>query len=153
MQNAALERSALTTHEKTIAGGLNFAAIFFPYVAPVLALLAVRDSTFVRFHAFRALIEQVVRTVIIGILVIASLSYSIYSMVQAGVFADGVDLSKIDWVTLLIKSALTWLALALWGVLNTISSVIDGLQALQGNMPKKLKWADRLAARWSGATL
>lgn len=150
MSADVLALQAPTSQERTLAGGLNIAAIFLPYLGPIGGLTLSDGSKFVKFNAYRCLLEQVVRTILIGLIVVASLSYSIYSMVQAGVFDNGLDLSKIDWVTLIIKSAITWIAFAIWGIWNTISSVRDALQAFAGRMPDRMRRIDRIAARWAG---
>jgi hypothetical protein len=150
MSADALAVADVNTHEKTVAGGLNVAAIFFPYIGPVIGLAISAGSKFVKFNAYRCLIEQVTRTILVGLIIVASLSYSIYSMVQAGVFKDGIDLSKIDWVTLLIKSAVTWLAFAAWALWNTVSLIRYALQGFAGKLPAKMRWVDRLAAKWAG---
>ncbi|MBS1704326.1 MAG: hypothetical protein JST40_00515 [Armatimonadetes bacterium] len=140
----------LTSGEKTLAGALNLAAIPMPYVGPVIGLVIGSQSKFVRFHAFRCLIEQIFATALTLLVVATSLGYSIYTMVKNGVFDHGIDVSKIDWVTLLIKSAITWIAFGLWNLWNVVNSVLDAIQAFSGALPRRFGWCARRAARLSG---
>ena len=135
-------------NERTLAAAVNVAAIFFPYVAPIVGLVVSAKMPFVRYHAARSLIEQLVSSVIIGLLMLASLIYSVWSIKNT--MADGFDLSKIDWMTLLIKTAVTWVLLTIWGFINTILNVRDALEALQGKLPARPKWTDRKALKMAG---
>jgi hypothetical protein len=136
-----------------MAGAVNIGAIFFPYLSPVVGIVAGGNSSFVKFNAYRCLIDQIVRTAVMAVIVAASLAYSVYSMVQAGVFKDGLDLSKIDWVTLILKSAATWAAFAIWGLWNTIAALMDARQAFAGRIPSKMGWMERWAAKRAGLRL
>ena len=150
MSADALALRAPTSQERVLAGGLNVAAIFLPCLGPIAGLALSDGSKFVKFNAYRCLVEQIVRTVLIGLIVLASLSYSMYSMVRDGVFDNGFDLSKIDWVAIIVKSAVTWIAFAVWGIWNTIGSIKDALQAFSGRMPQRMGWVNRRAAKWAG---
>ncbi|MBS1727180.1 MAG: hypothetical protein JST51_10710 [Armatimonadetes bacterium] len=134
--------------ERVLAAAVNVAAIFFPYMGPIVGLVVAARSPYVKFHAFRALIEQVVATVVIGLLIVASLAYSVYSIRES--MADGFDLSKINWVALLVKSLATWILLGLWEAVNVVLSIRDALEALRGDVPSKPKWSERRAIRMAG---
>ena len=138
----------ITQKDKTLAAGVNVAAIFFPYLGPIVGGIIGSKSPYVKFHAYRNLIQQIVSTIIIGFLMACSLAYSIYSFYNNQ--KDGFDLSKIEWVPILMKAAITWALLALWGLINTILSIGDALQALRGEVPAKPKWTERKALRLSG---
>ena len=135
-------------HDKVLAAAVNISAIFFPYMGPIVGALVGVRSPYIRYHSYRNLIEQIVSTLIIGFLILCSLSYSIYRLyeTQKGAF----DLSKIEWIPLLVKATLTWLLLAAWGIINTFLSIRDALQALRGDLPKRPKWTERKAIKWSG---
>lgn len=148
VQSTRMENSTVPHNERVLAAAVNVAAIFFPYAGPIVGYVVSSKMKFVRYHATRSLIEQIVATVIIGILLIASLLYSAYSIQHT--MADGFDLRKIDWVTLLVKTVATWLLLGLWGIVNTVLNVRDALEALQGKVPIKPKWTEKRALRWSG---
>ena len=131
--------------ERTTAAAVNISAIFFPYLGPVIGAVLARNSKFVRFHAYRCLIEQIVSTLIIGTLAITSLAFTIYSLSKT--MEGGFDWHKIDWQTIVIKSVITYLLLALWGVINTILSIRDAVEALRGQLPAKPKWTERKAMK------
>jgi uncharacterized membrane protein len=136
--------------ERNLAAILNFASIVAPYMAPILGLILGRHSSFVRFHAIRNLMEQVVASVLVAALIVVSLGTTLYSLSTSGAFANGFDLSKIDIWQLILKSLVVWLALGAWSLWNTINSILDGLQAMRGELPSRPRWTERLAARWSG---
>ncbi|MEI7985982.1 MAG: hypothetical protein WCI55_10165 [Armatimonadota bacterium] len=138
----------ITQKDKTLAAGINVAAIFFPYMGPIVGTIIGSKSPYAKFHAYRNLIQQIVSTIIIGILMACSLAYSIYSLYNNQ--KDGFDLSKIEWLPILLKAAITWALLALWGVINAILSIRDALQALRGQLPTKPKWTERKAMKLSG---
>ncbi len=139
--------------ESTLAAGVNLAAIPFPYIGPIVGGIIGAKSKYIKFHAYRAIIEQVASTVLTGILIAISLGYTVYKSVNDGVVdSSGLHLDKIDWVALLIKSAATWVLFALWGIWNTVNSVLDALQAFRGVIPERPKWSERLAMKWSGLT-
>jgi uncharacterized membrane protein len=138
----------ITQRDKTLAAGVNVAAIFFPYMGPIVGSIIGSKSPYVKFHAYRNLIQQVVSAIIIGFLMACSLAYSVYSLYNNQ--KDGFDLSKIEWVPILMKAAITWALLALWGVINTILSIGDALQALRGQLPTKPKWSERKAMNMAG---
>jgi uncharacterized membrane protein len=137
-----------TGHEKAVAAAVNVSSIFFPYLGPIVGALIAGKSKFIRFHAYRCLIDQIVTTVVIAALVMLSLAFSVYSLSNS--MADGFDLSKVDWVMLLVKSLATWVLIVLWGVVNTVLSIRDALEALNGQLPSRPKWTERKAMIWSG---
>lgn len=138
----------ITQKDKTLAAGVNVAAIFFPYMGPIAGAIVGSNSPYVKFHAYRNLIQQIISTIIIGFLMACSLAYSIYSLYNNQ--KDGFDLSKIEWVPILMKAAITWALLGIWGLINIILSIGDALQALRGEVPAKPKWTERKALRISG---
>ena len=138
----------ITQKDKTLAAGVNVAAIFFPYLGPIVGGIIGSKSPYVKFHAYRNLIQQILSTIIIGFLMACSLAYSIYSLYNNQ--KDGIDLSKIDWVPMLMKTIVIWVLLALWGLINTILSIGDALQALRGELPLNPKWSERKAMNVAG---
>ena len=52
-----------TGSERITAAAVNISAIFFPYLGPIVGAVIAGQSKFVRYHAYRCLIEQVVSTV------------------------------------------------------------------------------------------
>lgn len=133
-----------TDKDKMIAAALNFAAIPFPYLGPIVGLVIGSKSRFVRFHAFRSLIEQVALSILIGFFMACSLGWTIYSISKSG-----FDFQKIDWTQQILKAVGFWLLFGLFGILNTINSILDGVQALSGKVPTSKKWSERLAMKWS----
>jgi uncharacterized membrane protein len=139
--------NVIESKDRQLATAVNVGAIFFPYLAPIVGIAAFGKSQFVRFHAYRCLIEQVVMTIAIGFLMLCSVSYSLY-----GFYQQGFDFQKFDWVAFLIKSVVVWLLLGLFQVLNFINSVRDASEAFQGKVPSHPKWSERLAMKWAGFT-
>jgi hypothetical protein len=137
-------------NERLWASAVNLAAIPFPYVGPIVGLAVAGNSKYVRFHAYRCLIEQIVSTIVIGFLMACSFGFSLYQLWKTGTFENGIDLNKVDWVAILVKGVVTWLLFALWGVWNTINSIRDALQANSGLLPKSPKWSERKALKLSG---
>lgn len=132
---------------------VNLASIPLPYVAPIVGSVIGTQSPYVKFHSYRMLIEQVMSTIIAGILIACSLSYSIWKMKEDGVWdSTGIHPEKIGWVGILVKSAVTWVLFALWGLWNTFNSLKDAMEAGRGYLPPKPRWSERLSLKWSGLT-
>lgn len=148
MSKVSQVTTEISQKDKNLAAGVNIAAIFFPYMGPIVGAIIGSKSPYVKFHAYQNLIQQIISAIIIGFLMACSLAYSIYSLYNNQ--KDGFDLSKIDWVSILLKAFLTWALLGLWAVINTIMSVGDALKALRGEMPSKPKWSERKAIKLAG---
>ena len=132
-----------TGSERVTAAAVNISAIFFPYLGPIVGAVIAGQSKFVRYHAYRCLIEQVVSTVILVTLLLVSFGYTLYGLSKS--MAGGFDIHKIDFLTILIKAAVTWVLLGLWEVVNIVLSIRDALEALNGQLPLKPKWTERKA--------
>lgn len=137
----------ITDRDKILAAAVNVSSIFFPYTGPIVGVVVGMKMPYVKFHAYRCLIGQIVTSVIIGTLMIISLSYSIYTTYQN--MGGHFDLSKIDWFGILIKSAITWVLLAIWNLINIIFAVKDALEAFNGKIPLKPNWIGKKAMKWS----
>jgi uncharacterized membrane protein len=131
--------------EKLVAGGLNLIAIFLPFAGPIVGFAIGNKSPFVKFHALRCLIEQIVMSLFIGTLMVLSLSWTAYNLYQTG-----FDFSKIDWGMVIGKTIVVWVLLGILNIMNFVNGVKDGLQAFSGKIPTKLKWTERIAAKHSG---
>lgn len=116
-------------HEKSLACVMHVASIPFPWMAPIIGLIVSGNLPFVKHHSWRALKGQIITVAIIGTVTIASLSYSIYNLYQD--YLNGFKDFNI-W-PILVKSAIMWIGLFLFGLWNTVSSVIDALRALRGD--------------------
>ncbi|HLO99408.1 MAG TPA: hypothetical protein VK171_12505, partial [Fimbriimonas sp.] len=125
-----------TPKERNLASLVHIAAIFMPFLGPIIGYF-ISSSKYVKFHALKAIVEQVITSLIIGFLMICSLSYSIYTFYQSQ--SGGFDLSKIDWVAMLVKAAITWVLLAIWNLINIALSLKDAAQANRGQLPAKPK--------------
>ena len=134
-----------TGGERVTAAAVNISAIFFPYLGPIVGAVIAGQSKFVRYHAYRCLIEQVVSTVILVTLLLISFGFTVYSLSKSMV--GGFDIHKIDLVTILIKAAVTWVLLGLWEVVNVVLSIRDAIEALNGELPRKPKWTERRAMK------
>jgi len=143
----------VSQEDRVLGAAVNLAAIPFPYVGPIVGLIVGGRSPFVRYHAFRCLIEQVLATILLALIMIASLTYSIVTLVQSGVFANGIDWSKIDWLGILIKSVATWVGLALWNLWNVVHSIRAGLAAYLWEPIRPPGWSERKAAHLAGGNI
>ena len=140
-------QNPIPNSHRTLAGAVNIASIFFPYTAPIVGFIVGFKLPFVRFHALKSLIEQIALTLIIGVLMIISISWSIYT--ATGYFQDGFDWNKIDWVQLVLKTIGFWLLIGLFQLLNTIQNLKDAYQAFNGLLPTGKRWTERLALKWN----
>ncbi len=143
-----MDRPIVDQHERVLAATVNVAAIFFPYLAPIIGLVVSPKMKFVRYHAARSLLEELASAIVIGILLIASLLYSANQIRHA--MEGGFDWSKVNWIGMLLKATITYVLLSIWGILNTIFNIRDAIAALNGQWPTKPKWSERKALKWSG---
>jgi len=134
-----------TANERLAGAAVNLASIPFPWTAPAIGLVVSGRSKFVRFQAIRSLIEQVASIVVIGSVTVASIVYSVVDFAN-----KNFDFSKIDWKVVILKSVAIWIGLGIFALWNVFNALRDAWQAWNGEMPKKLKWSERLAAKWSG---
>lgn len=108
-----------TDSERQRAALVHIAAIFMPYAGPIAGLVLAGSSGYVRFHAFRSLIGQVVTTLLTGTVVLISLGHTLFTLwnaYQAGNL-------QIDWLMVIAKSLGVWLGLSLFALINTIGSI------------------------------
>jgi len=122
-------------HEKSLACAMHVASIPFPWMAPIIGILVSGSLPFVKHHSWRALKGQLITVAIIGTVTVASLSYSIYNLYQD--YQNGFKDFNI-W-PILIKSVVMWVGLFLFGLWNTVSSIIDALRALRGDWCRRKK--------------
>lgn len=141
---AMQDRASPDTNERTIAGALNLASIPFPYLGPIVGLIMGHRSPYVRFHAVRSLIEQVILSAITFTLIVVSLVWSLASLAQSG-----FDLQTIDWKTLILKTVAFWMLLGLFWVANLVNALQDAVDGFAGRYPRKFGWTTRLALKWS----
>ncbi len=139
--------------DQGLAMVMNLASIPLPYVAPIAGLVLGVRSPYVKFHSYRMLIEQVLGSILAGILIACSLAYSLWKSKNDGVIDSvGLHLEKIDWWGLIAKTVIIWVFFALWGLWNTFNSLKDAMEAGRGYLPPKPRWSERLALKWSGLT-
>ena len=138
----------ISERDKVFAAAVNVSAIFFPYAGPLVGAILGAKMPYVKYYAFKSLIEELVATLVIGFLLILSVLYSIWSVRHA--FEGGFEWSKVNWIGIILKSVVTWLLLSLWGLVNIGLSVHHALRALRGYVPIKPKWTDRQAMSLAG---
>lgn len=131
--------------DRRLGALVHIASIPAPYAGPLIALVVAGGRPFVRYQAVRALVGQVLAGLLTFVVIATSLSITIYQLVQTG-----FDLSEINWWQVLIKSVVVWLALVLFGLWNTLTALREAFVAHQGNLPRRMRWPDRVAARVSG---
>ncbi len=134
-----------TANERLAGAAVNLASIPFPWTAPLVGLAVSGRSQFVRFQAIRSLIEQLASIILIGTVTVCSVVYSVVDFAN-----KNFDFSQIDWKAVILKSVAIWIGLGLFAVWNFVNALRDAWQAWNGDMPKRLKWSERLAAKWSG---
>lgn len=134
-----------TANERLAGAAVNLASIPFPWTAPLVGIAVSGRSQFVRFQAIRSLIEQAASILLIGTVTVCSVIYSVVDFAN-----KNFDFSQIDWKTVILKSVAIWIGLGLFAVWNFVNAIRDAWQAWNGEMPKRLKWSERLAAKWAG---
>lgn len=131
-----------TSTDRQLGAVVHLASIPAPYLAPMIALVAAGGRPFVRYHAVRVLVGQLIAGFITFLVIATSLSFTVYQLVQSG-----FDLSEINWWQVILKSVAVWLALALFGLWNTFTSLREAYVASQGALTRRVRWPDRLTAR------
>lgn len=131
-----------TSTDRQLGAVVHLASIPAPYLAPVIALVVAGGRPFVRYHAVRVLVGQLIAGFITFLVIATSLSFTVYQLVQTG-----FDLSEINWWQVILKSVAVWLALALFGLWNTFTSLREAYVASQGSLTRRIRWPDRLTAR------
>jgi hypothetical protein len=93
-----------------------------------------------------ALFSELAATAVTVTITVISLALSVPSFMK--VLEGRWD--EIDWWMVLTKAVVVWLAIAAFGLWNTVASIIQGLRALQGEDWGKPKLVDRWARRAAG---
>lgn len=123
--------------DKTTAAAVHIGAIFAPIWVPLIAWIVTgKNKKFVAAHARQSLTETLVLNILIGIAMIASLSYTawrIYSLYQQGF--ENVDWGPVIWQSVL-RIGIWWLAMGILWVINLVVSIRQAMQALRGEWPK-----------------
>lgn len=112
-------------HDCLLGAAPHVASIFFPIIGPAVALLVLQSSPFGKHNAISSLKGDLKLFTITAAIIVASLSTSIYSAIQ--IIQNG---QEIDWVGMIVKSVIVWLLLAVFGLINTITSIISAVNAL-----------------------
>lgn len=134
-----------TQKEQNIAAIMHLAAIPAPYLGPIIAAITNRKSKFILFHALSAMISQVLTTLLLGSISIASIAYSLYDL-----YGKNWDISQIDWKMTLIKTAVVWLMLGLFALWNVVTAISLALRTYSHGWPKRFSLSQRIAAKWVG---
>lgn len=120
-------------HEKSLACVMHLASIPFPWLAPIIGILVSGEMPFVKHHSWRALRGQIISVLIIGTVTAISLGFSIYNLYQQ--YQEGFK--DFDIWAVVIKSVVVWAGLFLFGLWNTVASIIEAMRALKGDWIKK----------------
>jgi uncharacterized Tic20 family protein len=136
-------------NERNAAAACHIAGIFFPYLAPIVALaLSCKRSRFVQIHALESLFEAIALTVFTVVVFAVSLAISLPGLLELlRSRGESFEWSMV-WAAL-IKSAIVWIGLVLVGLWYTIRSALDALQAIRGEWKPSLV-SGRLAAKFLG---
>ncbi|MCE2939477.1 MAG: hypothetical protein ACK5UR_08820 [Armatimonadota bacterium] len=135
---------------RTLAALIHYAGIPFPWMGAIVGYFVAMatGNQYARYHAARAFLGEVAALMVTATVIIISLIMSIPS---AQLVLQG-QWDQIDWVAMLVKSVVVWLMLALFGLWNTVSSIIQGTRALRQEEWGKNRGLDRLALKLSGNT-
>lgn len=130
----------ISDRDRHVGGLVHLAAIPAPFWGPAVVLILFGSRPFVRYQAYKALIEQLVAISITVSVFAISIGITIYQFIQ-----NGFDLTQIDWIQVIVKSLAVWLLLALFNLWNVINAVRDASTAFRGTVPSRPKWTERLA--------
>ena len=128
--------------DRRLGALVHLASIPAPYLAPIIALVVACGRPFVGYHAGRVLVEHLIAGLLTFLVIVTSLAFTIYQLVQTG-----FDVSRSIWWRVILKSVVVWLALAMFGLWNTIASLREAFVANQGLLPSRMRWGDRLTAQ------
>ena len=136
----SLLRPVPKDHQECLLGAApHVASIFFPIIGPAVAVLVLQQSPFGKHNAISSLKGDLKLFAITATIIVISLSASIYSAIQ--VIQNG---QEIDWIGMIVKSVVVWLLLALFGLVNTITSIISAVRALNTRTSEDLSRAPRM---------
>ncbi|RYG48082.1 hypothetical protein EON79_05530 [bacterium] len=138
----------MSPRDRSIAASAHISGIFFPILGPA-AVFAIsrRSNPFAAYHAVHAIMGEIVLKAFLLVLGIASLGYTIYTFY--GHYQT--DFRNWSWPYFIGKMALTWLAVTILGVINTLGALRTAHRAFQGNTLRPGR-VDRLARGLSGLT-
>lgn len=108
---------------------MHIASIPFPWMAPLVGLLIGKGQPFLRHHSWKALKGQIITGLIVLTVTAASLSHSLYSLYQQ--YQEGFR--DFNLWSVVVKSIAVWVGLFLFGLWNTVASVLDAKKALIGD--------------------
>jgi len=115
-----------------LAAGAHLSGIFFPLLGPLAFCLFCRKDRYVGYHALHALIGTLLLNLFLFTVGAISLAFSVASLWNH--YQNGwKDFSL--W-QVLIKSAVTWIILALIGLANTALNLFQAWGAYQGKLPR-----------------
>lgn len=143
-----MSSEAVSPKDRTIAALISLSAIPFPYAGPLVGYLVSADSPYARYHAIRVVLDEVALTVLSFLLIAASLTWSVVSLLRTG-----LEIEHIDWKFMLLKAAAFWLILQGLALMNTLTAIFAAVQAALGKHPRRLRGLKRVAARLSGLEL
>lgn len=127
--------------ESRLAATMHIFSIFAPWTAPLVGLIVSGNKPYLRFHSLSSFISQIITAVILGTVALISLAHTAYTLY--GAWQSG----EINWWNVILKSVGVWLALALFGLINTILSIIRAKSALSGRDIGGRMPSDKIARR------
>lgn len=123
--------SQLPSSERTGAAAAHVSGIFFPLLGPLVVFLSAGKSRYVRYHALHALIGMLILNIILITAGAISLTFSLINLWRQ--YQE--NFQNFEWWPILLKSAVTWIVIALIGLVNTVVNIVQGLRAYQGKWP------------------
>lgn len=123
-------------NERSVAAATHLAAIPFPYIGPLVALIvAGPKSPFVRRHAIRSLVETVFLT--IALFIGAATMFCIFTLptLLEALRTAGQSLTWGDLFQALLRAVAVWIVIAIIGLVATLNNVRQALRAYRGQLP------------------
>jgi uncharacterized membrane protein len=127
--------------ERTMACVMHLGTIPAPIIAPICGLvIGGMKSKYVRAHALQSLYETLLVNLLLGIAMVVSFSYTLYSL---WILYQN-DWQGWDWRSFILRFVVGWIILgALW-LYNMISALRQAQRAMQGQWPKQARVVKKL---------
>ncbi len=139
------EHSQLSDHDRLLGAIPHAVSVFSPVIGPGIAAIVLKKGSYGRFQAIRALIGDLKLFAITATIIAISLATSIYNGIQ--LIQSG---QQPDWIAMIVKSLAVWLLLALFGLVNTITSILSAIRAYRTEDWGGRSWTDKTARHWVG---
>ncbi len=114
-----LVNAEVSSHGKVLAAGAYLVSIPVPVFGPLVAAMMFPRGTYERHHAWRALRDDLIVFGITALVALIFIGHTIWTLWNAS--QQGLD--SINWWSVILKPVLWWILAAIFGLINTISSL------------------------------